>query len=93
MNFVIDKTEAPDTSLKSSTLVNGRKIQIQNWYLILQGHKLEERLKEKYPQLNRFQKEADLKIEIVETIVDDIPTILSQDFVDLFKSIQNYNQN
>ncbi|MGB3694924.1 MAG: hypothetical protein WBG70_12935 [Spirulinaceae cyanobacterium] len=58
------------------------------WYLQTQGHELERILKEVFPKQKRFSRESALKLEILSKVVDDLPTLLSQDFVDLFLYIQ-----
>ena len=98
VDFYISKIVDPnnenlDSSLKESVLINGGKVKIPNWYLITQGHELEVILKTKFPQLQKFRNEPDLKNEIINKIVDDIPGVLSEDFIKLFERIQNYQTN
>lgn len=70
--------------------VNGINIFIPTWYLHHNGHKLEEIILSVYPSLNSIKKgkEEALKIEIIEKVVDDIPGLLSIDFLNAFKYIQ-----
>jgi len=71
--------------------IGGQLIELPCWFLRMQGHQLEATVKETFQQLKRFQKESQLKREILLKVVDDMPTLLSKDFVDLFGQIQNTN--
>jgi predicted ATP-binding protein involved in virulence len=42
-------------------------------------------------ELNRYRQEAELKREILLKVVDDMPQLLSVDFISLFSEIQNVN--
>lgn len=74
--------------------ISDRKINIPVWYLQMQGHELETTLKKMFPQLQGIARkkgvseEAKLKLEILSKVVDDLPTLLSKDFIDLFVDIQ-----
>ena len=79
-----------DNTLTISTLINNVQIEIPSWYMTIKGHDLEEQIKNKYPPLKAYKSEGDLKKAVIETIIDDIPSILSTDLVDLLKSIQKH---
>ncbi|MEM9833512.1 MAG: ATP-binding protein [Bacteroidota bacterium] len=81
--------EPVDESLIVSSLINGRSVKIPKWYILYQGHELEKQLKSSFPHLNRFQREGDLKKEIISKVIDDIPEILSEDLLYLLKEVQN----
>lgn len=81
--------EQVSVNVKQSDLVNGERISIPEWYLTCKGHDLETRIKEKFKPLNKYRGEGDLKNEVIETVIDDIPLILSTDLVGLLLSIQN----
>ena len=93
-NSIADKIgEKITTSIlgeQNCELSNGQTIVIPNWYLHHQGHKLEEKILETFPELNELKrdKEAALKIEILDKVIEDIPEIISKDILELFKSIQ-----
>lgn len=80
-------SDSPNISVK---LLNGKKIEVPQWYLHHQGHDLEDKILDIYPELNSIKKgkEGALKLAIIDRIVDDIPTLISMDFVDTFKYIQ-----
>jgi len=70
------------------SLINGYKVSIPRWYLYCQGHELEDCIKEIYKPLKRFQREGELKRDILNKVVDDLPSLLSADFITLFKSLK-----
>lgn len=69
--------------------LNGRTLNLPKWFLRIQGHQLEAVLKEAFQELNRFQKEPDLKLEIIAKVVDDVPTLLPYDLLSLLREIQD----
>jgi ABC-type branched-subunit amino acid transport system ATPase component len=69
--------------------IAGQSIKLPTWFLHVQGHDLEKKLKSIFPPLNKFQRESELKYEILHKIIDDIPVLISQDFVTLFQQIQS----
>jgi ABC-type uncharacterized transport system ATPase component len=68
--------------------LSGQAVDLPNWFLHVQGHQLEKSLKEAFPPLKRFQKEADLKKEIITKVIDDLPLLIPDDIVGLFKNLQ-----
>jgi hypothetical protein len=70
-------------------LVNRNNISIPQWYLTFQGHDLEGSLKSIFQPLKKFQREGDLKKDIIRKVFDDLPGIVSNDFSNLFESIRN----
>jgi len=80
--------ETIDQTLISCDYLNECSISLPNWYLLMKGHDLEEQIKEAFPELKRFKKEGDLKLSIVQKVIDDLPSLLSKDFVALFKELQ-----
>lgn len=70
--------------------INKKKIIIPIWYLETNGHNLEEIILKVFPQLNNLKRgrEEMLKMEIIDKVIDDIPDLISKDFLELFKSIQ-----
>jgi energy-coupling factor transporter ATP-binding protein EcfA2 len=72
----------------TSVYANGTSVQIPSSFLKQNGHDLETQLKQKFPVLRRFHKEPDLKLEILEKILDDIPGLLPADITNLLSDIQ-----
>ncbi|MCP4295807.1 MAG: hypothetical protein GY786_09390, partial [Proteobacteria bacterium] len=68
--------------------VGGNVIRISNLLLVNQGHLLEERIKDAFPQLKRYQLEGQLKKEIILKVIDDIPEFLSTDLLEILVDIQ-----
>ena len=93
-DFVVNKVEVHvspalgDNRLPCQYL-GGQVINLPRWFLHTQGHDLEETLKNVFHKLKRFQKEPDLKLEIIVKVIDDVPSLIPYDFVNLFKEIQN----
>jgi hypothetical protein len=69
--------------------IGGQVINLPKWFLYTQGHDLEVTLKNVFHKLRKFQKEPDLKMEIIAKVIDDVPSLIPNDFVHLFKEIQN----
>lgn len=93
-DFIVDKvrTHTPlqiEGDKQQCEYVGGQTINLPVWFLRIQGHELENILKEIFKQLKCFQHEAHLKQEIILKVVDDIPTLIPKDFVLLFQKIQN----
>jgi AAA15 family ATPase/GTPase len=92
-DFVVNKVKAhispvvEDDNLPCKYL-SGQIINLPKWFLTIQGHQLEKYLKEIFQELKRFQKESQLKSEIINKVVDDVPSLIPYDLVDLFKEIQ-----
>lgn len=78
--------------LSISTLVNGSCINIKDDVFNIQGHKLEELCKETWPQLRsvRVNNDGDsaLKKDIINTVINDFPELLSQDLIDTFNEFK-----
>jgi ABC-type transport system involved in cytochrome c biogenesis ATPase subunit len=94
-DFFIDKIgkkiKSKPEEKSTIQLLNGMKINMPKWYLHYQGHKLENIILETFPSLNSIKlgKEEALKVAIIEKIIDDIPELMSIDFLETFKYIQN----
>lgn len=88
INKVSDKFDTTNTSRRLVTYANGLYIEVPEWYLHHQGHSLESIVKEKFPQLNKFNREEALKKEIINRIIDDIPEFIPSDIIKSFQQIQ-----
>jgi hypothetical protein len=93
-NFIVSKVKnfVPPTSEEkniSCEYVGGQVISLPFWFLQIKGHELEEILTNIFPQLKRFQKQSQLKLEILRKVVDDIPTLIPKDLISLFNEINN----
>lgn len=92
-NFIVDKLKPfkPENFQEVTRVCeykNGKAVNIPSWLLEMQGHQLEINLKKTFSQLNKYQREADLKKEVINKIIDRIPSLIPMDFVSLFKEIQ-----
>lgn len=72
------------------TLLNNLKINLPNWFLLHQGHKLEEAYIKSFDELktSKKNKEELLKLEIINKVIDDIPELISVDILHLLQDIQ-----
>lgn len=96
-DFVVNKVKvyvplAPGQDRLPCQYLNGQIISLPKWFLQIQGHQLESSLKETFQQLKRFQKESQLKWEIIAKVIDDIPSLIPYDFVYLFKEVQSIHR-
>lgn len=93
-DYVTNKVSAvlnpKDKTIVAVKLLNEIEINLPKWYLHHQGHTLEEQILKAFPELNAIKKgkEEALKVEILNKVVDDIPTIVSHDILDVLKSVQ-----
>ncbi|MCB0195675.1 MAG: AAA family ATPase [Anaerolineae bacterium] len=68
--------------------IGGKKVRIPSWYVFTQGHLLETKLKNVFNQLKRYQREEDLKKEIINKVVDDIPDFIPVELLKILREIQ-----
>lgn len=71
------------------TYAGGLSISINSWFLEINGHELEEAIKNTFSPLKRFRNENDLKSDILKKVMVDFSKFIPNDFVELFGSIQN----
>jgi energy-coupling factor transporter ATP-binding protein EcfA2 len=94
VDFVIAKfiQKYPTTEAKRQpcNYISNHSVEIPVWYLVHHGHELEEKLKKVFPFLKQYQREDALKMAVLERVLVDYPDLLSADFIELFKEIQNY---
>lgn len=89
-DFVVNKVK-PHISSRvendklSCQYLGGQVISLPKWFLYTQGHGLETNLKNAFQELKRFQKESQLKLEIIAKVIDDVPSLIPYDFVCLLK--------
>lgn len=90
VNKISSKVNSTDTTNKQVKFINGQAIEVPVWYLHHQGHKLEDIIISIFPALNSIKrnKEDALKNEIIDKVIDDIPELISKDFLDVFTSVQ-----
>lgn len=90
INSVSQKFDTSQNDLIKVKFINGKEVAIPKWYLHSNGHELEEKIIASFPQLNAIKKDKEeaLKIEMIDKIIDDIPNMVSVDFLDAFKYVQ-----
>ena len=71
--------------------INGDTFSVTKEYLTIQGHELESKIMNKWPQLNSIKKgkhdESIMKIHVLDKVVQEYPEYLSCDFIDTFHHI------
>lgn len=93
-NFIVERVK-PHLQIQAETnnvyceYRGGQVIDLPSWFLQIQGHQLETVVKNVFPELKRFQREGELKREILKKVIDDVPSLISTDFISLFQEIQN----
>lgn len=80
--------EPPAEEMQEVEYVCGKKIQVPIWFLTIQGHKLEEMIREEFPKLNKYKRNGGLKAEIIGTIIDDVPGLVPRDVLALLEELQ-----
>lgn len=90
IRFIQDELELNTGADVFYQTVGGEVFSVNSDYFTIQGHELEDRIKNKWPQLKAIAKNQDnyLKNHILDRIVDSYPHYLSSDFIDLFRKIK-----
>lgn len=90
INSLSTKLDSKNQKIRECVYLNMKRISVPIWYLEMNGHKLEEEILNAFPELNNIKrgKEDALKLEIINKVIDDLPELIPNDFLELFKSIQ-----
>ena len=72
------------------TVQANKTFKVDKGYFTIQGHDLENRIKEKWPRLKSIAKGGDdrLKLYMLDRIIKEYPEFISMDFVDLLKKME-----
>jgi hypothetical protein len=86
-DHIVDKIRRPDEDAEKVTVeyVGGFTAQIPRFWLEVNGHVLEERLKVGFPQLKKYQ--TNLKDQVVRSALADMPDFTPRDVLDLFQRL------
>jgi predicted ATP-binding protein involved in virulence len=68
---------------------NGFKIKVSRNFAYMQGHDLEEKIKSEFPSLRKYHKTPDLKLAIINNILDDYPKLIPSAVIEILRRIQN----
>lgn len=95
---IIDSVESriswgtDDNSTIESTTIDGTVLRVRKDICSIKGHLLEELCKEAWPRLNSIRGNNDgdsaLKKDIINTVINDFPGLLSQDIVNTFSELK-----
>lgn len=77
------------TNTRTCYYLNDKSVDIPTGFLETNGHELETKLKQVFPELNKYHQEGDLKLAIIDHVFEDMHAIIPKDFVLLFTKIQN----
>lgn len=76
---------------ESSRLIDGWSVNIRRELFTIRGHDLEDKYKKAWPQLNSIRTNNDgdsaLKKDVINTVINDFPGLVSQDIVDTMNEI------
>jgi ABC-type cobalamin/Fe3+-siderophores transport system ATPase subunit len=94
-NFIVDQVMMKagihaDSNLQEIEYVGGRKVNLPTRFFTIQGHELEDIVKEIFPQLKRYRREGELKSEIINKVIDDIPDFIPKEILSVLSEIQNF---
>lgn len=83
LSNIISEQLSFSSEKKTSSLIDGNEIGISKEYFTMQGHELELQHKNKWPVLNSIRGKGDsaLKVDIISTIINDFPQLLSKDIL------------
>lgn len=89
-NLILDSANDKDPSSKVFfEYENGKRIKVPRYFSLIQGHKLEEAAKITFPQLKRYHQEPELKVNIIEKVINDFPGFIPKSIINLFSNLQN----
>lgn len=84
--------ETDEEIKEESKLIGGWSLNIRRDVYTTQGHKLEDICKEAWPMLNRVREnndgDATLKKDIINTVMNDFPELISQDLADTIEQFK-----
>lgn len=91
INFISDELGFNKNQTEKYHTINGRTFIVANEYFKIQGHELESKIMQKWPQLNAIKKgkndESLLKLYILDYVINEYPEYISSDFIDTFRRI------
>lgn len=91
INFISEELGFNKDKTDNYHTIDGRTFLVANEFFKIQGHELEAKILQKWPQLNAIKKgkndEWILKIHVLDKIVNEYPEFISADFIDTFNRI------
>lgn len=87
VRFVVERIAKPDDDLSPTGVIyaGGLSLSLPSYYLNLQGHALEERLRARFPGLNAYGRH--LKVSVIEKGMGDMPQYVPRSVVAVFSQI------
>jgi len=85
------ENQTPSKTVES-VFISGYKIELPEEYFVTQGHALEEKYKDIWPKLKSIRPnnggDCALKLDIIHSVINDMPQLLSVDIVGTFESFK-----
>lgn len=90
IDYVASQLSFTSATKVEYTTQSGKTFHVPEDYFTIQGHELEDRIKDKWPTLKGIAKSKDnlLKNHVLDRIADAFPQYLSADIVELFNMIR-----
>jgi ABC-type branched-subunit amino acid transport system ATPase component len=79
--------EEDDQKLVTVSYSSGFTINVPTFYLNIQGHALEQRLVDKFPGLNQFHNENELKLAVIDRVWAERPEFAPDDLIAMFREL------
>jgi ABC-type branched-subunit amino acid transport system ATPase component len=67
---------------------NGFKITVPSIFAHMQGHELEDKIKNAFPVLKRYHQAPDLKAAVIKIVIDDYPQLVPLSIIEILMRIQ-----
>lgn len=90
IDYVSQKLGLLSINVHDYTTQGGKTYKIPREYCTIQGHELEHKILDTWPQLKAIAKgggDSKLKNHVLDTVYKDYPEFISTDFIDLFNKI------
>jgi ABC-type cobalamin/Fe3+-siderophores transport system ATPase subunit len=85
---VTDELSDFDDAKVRCEYLGGQFVFLPKSFLIIQGHGLEDLLKSKFDSLKRYHRTGGLKDTILKRVVDEYPSLIPVDLVNIFRELQ-----
>jgi ABC-type multidrug transport system ATPase subunit len=93
LDMIKEKISSTKEGSQVCRLVNGKEVELPNWFLLHNGHDLEEIITTKvFTQMQGYKKGGDgdkvLKIAIIKRVIAIFPGLASEDLLQILKDVQ-----
>lgn len=90
INYILTELGLSSSNILEYNVQGGYKFKATNEYFFIQGHLLEDKIKNKWHKLYSIANGGDNKLKnyVLDTVCKDYPQFLSVDFIELFERIK-----